>query len=236
MFKQIITGAAMCLLPIVASAADLPSRTRAPVYVAPPVFTWTGFYVGAVAGYGFGTQKSTSIFVPGTVSVRTDGVVGGVTAGYNYQVASFVFGLEADIMGSVQKGSGSALDPLALLPSVPAGKLEWMGTVRGRVGYAIDKLLIYGTGGLAVGGVKGTLTNVTSTLGGDNRSASGTQYGWVIGAGLEYAITSNISAKLEYLYADLGKKSYTMVGPNRDITFSTAVKSQVVRAGLNYRF
>ncbi|MDB5594985.1 MAG: hypothetical protein JWM36_1946 [Hyphomicrobiales bacterium] len=234
MFKQIATGAAMCLLPIVASAADLPSRTRAPVYVAPPVFTWTGFYVGAVAGYGFGTQKSTSIFVPGSVNVRTDGVVGGVTAGYNYQVASFVFGLEADIMGSAQKGSGSAIDPLSASPSVPSGKIDWMGTVRGRVGYAIDKLLIYGTGGLAVGGVKGTLTNVIGA--GDNRSVSGTQYGWVLGAGLEYAITSNISAKIEYLYADLGKKSYTLVGPFTNIPLSTAVKSQVVRAGLNYRF
>jgi outer membrane immunogenic protein len=208
-----------------ATAADLPARkgpVMAPIYA--PVFTWTGFYVGANAGYGFGKVKSRGWNAVGTLFGDTDGFVGGGQIGYNYQVGQAVFGLEADFQGADLKAGPS----WAGFGVVGNSKVEWFGTVRGRIGYAFDRFLPYVTGGYAYGNVKTTLAPGLGINGfnGD----SNTHSGWTVGAGLEYAITDNLTVRGEYLYVDLDKKSI----------FGTAAKVghefSVVRAGLNYKF
>ncbi|MFA6967781.1 outer membrane beta-barrel protein [Bosea sp. (in: a-proteobacteria)] len=200
-----------------ASAADLPSR-KGPV-VAPihaPIFTWTGFYVGANAGYGFGNVNAGTVFGGRTVSIGDlDGFVGGGQVGYNYQVGQIVLGAEADFQGAdLSTGSNAFGDSV---------RTEYFGTVRARVGFAVDRFLPYITGGWAYGNVKTTIGGLGST----DKTHTG---GYAIGGGLEYAFTNNWTAKVEYLYVDLGEKNVLNSGVKVGTDFS------VVRAGLNYKF
>jgi outer membrane immunogenic protein len=203
-----------------AIAADIPRP--APVYRAPavvPVFNWTGGYIGINGGYGFG--KSDWGFVGGDADPK--GGLIGLTLGYNWQAlgSPWVFGLEGDINWSDIKGSFVNV-------GCPFGceiKNEWFGTVRGRVGYAIDRVMPYVTGGLAFGDVGATINGVTTS--------SDTNVGWTVGAGLEGALAPNWTAKIEYLYMDLGKTDCGVLlctGANIDFT------SHIVRAGVNYKF
>ncbi|MDI4663363.1 porin family protein [Xanthobacter autotrophicus] len=183
-----------------AVAADLSGRYPAP-YVQPvAAFTWTGFYIGANAGYGWGS----------TVNSDPGGFIGGVQAGYNFQFASpFVLGIEADFNLSGLSAGGYSLN--------------YLGTVRGRLGWAFDRFLVYSTGGLAYG--QGSL----EILG---LSSNSTQTGWTIGAGAEMAFDRNWSARAEYLYVDLGSATYpTVIGP-----VESGINANILRAGVNYRF
>ncbi|WP_414473489.1 outer membrane protein [Microvirga sp. M2] len=202
-----------------ASAADLPVRAAppAPIVAAVPVFTWTGFYVGVNAGVGFNNGDDDLVFNPTTTifadSNNDASFVGGGQVGYNYQMGSFVVGVEGDLQwadfGSTTydfTGVGGGL--------YTRNSADWFGTVRARVGVAFDRALIYATGGWAFT---------------DNRN------GWTVGGGLEYAITNNLSAKLEGLYVNLDSDDFTVPGVVG--TFSTGdTDFGVVRAGLNYRF
>ncbi|WP_353184340.1 outer membrane protein [Bosea sp. (in: a-proteobacteria)] len=197
-----------------ASAADLPSRkgpVAAPVYI-PPVFTWTGFYVGANAGYGWGNVNNSFGVSVGDL----DGFVGGGQIGYNYQIGQFVLGLEADIQGA-DLSSGNNLGLVGV-------KTDYFGTVRARVGVAFDRFMPYITGGWAYGNVK---TSIPSIGYSSDRSHTG---GWALGGGLEYAVTNNLIAGVEYLYVDLGEKNILGAGTKVGTDFS------VVRARLSYKF
>lgn len=199
-----------------ASAADLPSRkgpVAAPVYV--PVFTWTGFYVGANAGYGWGNVNGNNLGQIGDL----DGFVGGGQIGYNYQIGQFVIGAEADFQGA-DLGNGSNLG----LASV---KTEYFGTVRARVGVAFDRFLPYITGGWAYGNVKTSIPAIAFSA---DRSHTG---GWVIGGGLEYAFTNNLIGGVEYLYVDLGEKNVLNNGFGQA---KVGTDFSVVRARLSYKF
>ena len=194
------------------SAADVPQRpyfTKAPAYYA-PVFTWTGFYVGANAGYAWGSSNW------GTGNFGTKGWLGGGTLGYNLQSGSFVWGVEGDLDYTTNKGS------------IAAGTTRntWLGTARGRIGYAIDRFMPYATAGAAFGGVK------MSPAGGGSETDN--RFGWAAGAGVEWAFTGAWSAKLEYLYADLGTSncSAATCGVATSVKFHTSL----IRAGVNYRF
>ena len=193
-----------------AVAADLPRRaTAAAPYVAPvPVFTWTGFYAGVNPGYGWGSQKGTADANYGSL----DGAQVGGTAGYNYQMGQIVLGMESDLDWSNAKNTNGAF----------VSKQTSIGTVRGRVGYAVDRVLLFTTGGYAGG-------NVERTVGA--ASASDWHNGYALGGGMEYAITNNVSAKAEYLYTDLSSKSDTASLPSR-----AGVTQNTVRMGVNYRF
>jgi outer membrane immunogenic protein len=203
-----------------ASAADLGRPIyKAPAYV-PAYFSWTGFYVGINGGYGWGTSNwSGGGITTGDFTVK-GGLLGG-TAGYNYQVGSFVAGLEADLDYSWIKGS----TPTTCAPGLCETRNTWLGTGRGRLGYAFDRFLPFITGGVAVGNVKETFLGA---------SESQTKTGYALGGGLEYAFLSNWSVKAEYLYVDLGKASCSAAtcGVPSDVKF----KSNILRAGLNYRF
>jgi len=197
-----------------ASAADLPSRKgpiAAPVYM-PPAFTWTGFYVGANAGYGWGNVNANGFANVGDL----DGFVGGGQVGYNYQMGQFVVGLEADLQAA-DLSSGSNLGLLSV-------KTDYFGTVRARVGVAFDRFMPYITGGWAYGNVKSSIPAIGFS---SDRSHTG---GFAVGGGLEYAVTNNIIAGVEYLYVDLGEKNIAGAGTKVGTDFS------VVRARLSYKF
>ena len=204
-----------------ANAADLKRKPAAPVYKAPvyAAYNWTGFYTGINGGYGWG--RSNFEGVPSTGSFTVDGGLVGGTLGYNWQSGQAVFGLETDLDWSNIRGSAACG---ALTCDT---RNSYLGTARGRLGYAWDRIMPYVTGGLAYGNIKGTATG----FGGVNTSRAG----WTLGAGTEFAIAGPWTAKVEYLYVDLGK---TDCGTACGGTAPDNVKfrTNIVRAGLNYRF
>jgi outer membrane immunogenic protein len=205
-----------------ANAADLSRRqmpVKAPVYTAPG-FNWTGFYVGINGGGAWGRSEWSN--PNGATDFRASGGLIGGTAGYNWQAGRLVYGLEGDIDWSSVKGTG---DATACAPIGCDFKNNWLGTARGRIGYAFERVLPYVTGGLAVGDLK-----ASTTLG----SSSETKAGWTAGAGVEVAVTGPLTAKIEYLHADLGKTTC----PVSVCTIATDVdyRANIVRGGLNYHF
>jgi outer membrane immunogenic protein len=217
------TAAALILsVPGSAFAADLP--VKAPMMAPVAVYNWTGLYIGANVGWGWGhsTFDITTPFVTGTTA-DPSGVIGGGQIGYNWQISpNWVFGIEGDFQGSGQKGDFT-LAPAGFLPITGTDKLSWFATLRGRVGYAVDRWLVYATGGAAW--VKSELTNSTA-------NSTNTSSAWTIGGGVEAALSGNWSAKLEYLYIDTGNMdSTTGVFTERD-----RVHDNIFRAGINYRF
>ena len=217
--KQLLLATALVLATGTAYAADV--LQEAPVAAS---FDWTGAYIGVNAGGGFGTFKlDPTGGGPGGFDLSASGFLGGVQAGYNWQVGQFVYGVEADFQGSDVKGELSIGGPSL------ETKVDWFGTVRARIGYTpVDRFLVYGTGGLAYGHEKLDI----SGLGGP--SFSKTKVGWTVGAGAEYAITNNWSLKSEYLYTDLGKTTFDLPGPGPDA--DVKVPFHTVRVGLNYKF
>lgn len=211
--KTMFAGLGAALLATTAMAADLPRKTApvAPAFTAVPIFTWTGFYVGAHAGYAFGTTRSTGA---GGFN-DPDGFIGGGQIGYNYQIDRFVVGLEADISGTDIKSRGPGVGFGASKATV-----DYLGTVRLRAGYAIDRFLPYLTGGLAYGGSNVRIPGVGSK--------DSTTVGWTLGGGVEYAFTNNWTARIEGLYVDLPRET---VG-----TAKVGHEFGVVRAGVNYKF
>lgn len=279
--KRIVIGmaAALSLFATGAMAADLAARPYVKAPVMDPVWSWTGWYVGANAGYSWGRSRTdVSYFNSATgapvappagsitsASFDMDGGIAGGQGGYNWQNANWVYGIEGDLQWSGERGSAGFSCGIASLAGgpclpgltfAPAGlgtattitvdqHLQWFGTVRGRVGIlATPKVLFYGTGGLAFGEIKttGTMTGFTpagvaiASIG----STSTTRAGWTVGAGVEGKITQNWSAKLEYLYMDLGRFSsgpFTLAPAS---TISANVSSRftdhILRAGINYQF
>ncbi|MGP8232416.1 MAG: outer membrane protein [Methylovirgula sp.] len=224
-----------------AFAADLPSTKGEPVYAPPPLlWNWTGFYIGANAGLSTGTDTFSAtdedFFGSGGYRATSGGFSGGGQIGYNYQFdgSNFVLGVEADFEGSTQKGT--YVDEFEGDESAAFGtKVNWWGTARGRIGYAFGNILPYVTGGFAYGHVSDYISGVE--IDNENFSWGTTRTGWTAGAGVEYAITHNLSAKIEYLYTDLGSWNYGGYPISEDgEAINTKVAFHTVRAGLNWKF
>lgn len=239
--------------------------------------SWTGFYLGVNGGYGWGESSTlnTSAYLDaldgdgnpgagtstyGSSSLTPEGGFGGGQLGYNLQRDRVVFGVEADIQGASITGStfseANNSDGTVVTDAWAKSTLDWVGTVRGRVGYSFGGYLLYATGGLAFGGVKDSLSwSVTSqspdtpaTVNG-SASSNTTLTGYVIGAGFETAITPSWSVKAEYQYIDLG--STTLSGNSGSIPWTCAEETtcndsggastkinhtyDTVRLGLNYK-
>jgi outer membrane immunogenic protein len=210
-----LTALAAVMTMTAANAADLPHRhampTKAPAYAVP--YVWTGFYLGINGGAGWGRSDVAAPFSTGTFNT-SGGLVGG-TLGYNYQMGQTVFGLEAD--GDWTHLNGSATCALTTCQT----SNDWLATARGRLGYAVDRFLPYVTAGAAFGDIK---TNVTGI-----GSATDTKAGWTAGGGVEAKIAGPWSAKLEYLYVDLGRGA-SVLGAD------SSLHTNLVRAGVNYKF
>ena len=231
-------------------AADLPSAPppQAPARYVPavaPVYNWSGIYIGINGGYAFGSTEwsSPGAGIVGTGTFNTNGGLVGGTAGFNFQSGQIVYGIEgdwdwADISGS-SSNTTSTIDPAGICGT--AGALacryqtssNWLSTIRGRVGYAFDRVMIYATGGGAAGDVKATFSNPNTGFTGSTNS---TEWGWTAGGGIEAALTENITAKVEYLFVDLqnGNCSPTICGGGTAVPVS--FDASIVRAGLNFKF
>ena len=220
MKKVLLASACLFALAAPASAADLAARpyTKAPVAVA-SVYNWTGFYLGVVGGGAW--EDSGSPRMQG-------GFVGG-TAGYNWQTGNVVFGVEADAAWADVNASvtGATVVPgFGVVTATASSKTDAMGTVRGRIGWAVNNVLLYGTGGYAWIDNKITLSALGVTA-----SDSKFHSGWTVGAGVEAYFAPNWTVKGEYLYRSLGGETYfTGALPTGTLNFHT------VQFGVNYHF
>ncbi len=203
-------------------AADMAQPAPAPYYppaavYAPPPYSWTGFYFGINGGGAFGGSSWDS-----SGSRDVSGWLVGSQVGYNYQFGQAVVGVEGDIDATDINGSATSNCPAGCKTSN-----TWLATVRGRLGYAADRFMPYVTGGAAFGNIK------ASTAGFQNSSNNA---GWTLGAGLESAFAANWTAKVEYLYVDLGSfncgLSCNAGLTSDDVSFHT----NILRAGVNYKF
>ncbi len=278
--RNMVTMAAMAVLTAgSAMAADLPFRSAPPPFVAPlPVFTWTGGYIGINAGYAFdyrdrfttfddptvpvtGAAGAASGSRPGVVGVKSDGFTGGGQVGYNYQFGAgngIVVGLEADAaytdLGQTDVFTLTSPGGVTRVSAFHTD-MDFLGTVRGRVGYGFDRFLVYGTGGFAYGDVSSNtqffLANGTTLTYAGGRS--GIDTGYAYGGGVEYALptgsllnflhSSAVTIKAEYIHYDLGSHTYAAPATGLGGAGNTGVYTQrvqtdgdLVRAGINYKF
>jgi outer membrane immunogenic protein len=229
--KLVLSSAAILAVAGSAFAADLPSRRAPPVYIPPiPIFTWTGVYIGGQVGYDFGRDSARINSFGGTAGygVSQNGVIGGAHVGYNQQYNQFVFGLEGDVDAT---SANKTFVPGAGVAFTERNQVE--GSIRGRVGVAFDRVLVYGTGGAAFGGIKHTYA---TPFGFD--SISNTRVGWTVGGGLEYAITNNWSVRAEYRYTDFGRANDNPINsfgvPGLFVRHH--VTENRVQAGFSYKF
>lgn len=240
MKRILFAGAVVFAAANPALAADLipppgppPQAPATYVPTTAPLYNWGGIYFGINGGYGFGNSNfNAATSFTGSGDFNVDGGLVGGTLGANYQSGSLVFGVEGDADWTDIKGSTSS-NGCAAGSCQTSTSNDWLATLRGRVGYAFDRVLLYGTAGGAVGNVKGTLTSGTTTVSGDN-----TEFGWTAGAGLEFAITPNVTAKAEYLFVDLSNGSVTCSVAACAATTTVPVKfdANIIRAGLNFKF
>lgn len=215
MKRLLIVVSAALGLAGVANAADMAPRSytkAAPM--ASPMYNWSGFYIGAMGGYGWSD----------TSGIDLKGGFGGGTVGYNWQSSNIIFGIEgegawSDISQTVGTGAVSVSD-----------RLEAFGSVTGRLGYAIDNVLLYGKGGYAVAS-----NRISATAFGLNASETRTHSGWTAGGGVEVGFWNNWSVKGEYLYAKYDSENYLATVVPGGLP-SGELEIHTVKAGLNYRF
>ena len=286
--KKLSLGCVALAALITAPAIAADMAVKAPYRAAPPVWSWTGFYIGVNAGGGWDNndvvETATSSFcnpalggcggatlisasalaaLPPGFGVKSKGFIGGGQLGYNYQTGLFVWGIEADFDGASIKGSGNAgaTVPFGAANTVTVAgsadkKLDFLGTVRGRLGVTpVGPLLLYATGGFAYGHVSSSTTLGESVGGpcfcgpaaGAAGSISTSRTGWAGGAGAEWAFSPALSVRAEWLHYDLGSASYGLSPltqlnaagvPFFGITTvsSTSFRGDIVRAGLNWKF
>jgi len=242
----------------IASAADMPVKAAAPVAQS---YNWTGFYVGGNVGWVRQRDNGDSTFVdvpgfgpyPRSVSASGSSVIGGLQAGYNWQINQWVLGIEGDWDWTNPKTS-TCRNTDAGPDCSDAGrgfvtlesKTSWIATLRGRLGLAWDRYLVYGTGGVAMGKVDSSINvnclvngcAVSSAQQNVTGSFSNTKTGWVAGAGIEAMLMAHWTARVEYLRVDLGTVSNTLLLPisAQSVSWSRKVTEDIVRVGVNYKF
>jgi outer membrane immunogenic protein len=204
------------------------------IYASAPVANWAGFYLGGNFGGATARDRTTAtgFGVTDAFNLAPDGFIGGGQIGYNWQAANWVFGIETDFQGSIQRDNRTVV---LLSRAAYDAKLPWFGTARGRIGYSVGSTLFYATGGAAYGSVK---TNVVTAA--TNETFSKTKTGWTAGAGIETPFTlfnlfgPSWTSKTEYLYVDLGSVTNTFAAGA--IANTTKVTEHVFRTGINYHF
>ncbi len=245
MKKIFVAAAAFIGLTTAAFAADMPMSapyTKAPVF-APALFSWTGCYIGIEGGGNWGRSQQTArtgpaVGAPVTNNFNLSGGIVGGTIGCNYQVSNIVLGIENDYSWTNKTGTAQSIAPFD--PAITNTTREkWIDTLRGRVGFAMDRVMIYGTAGAAFAGTDVTVTSpVLGTV-----TNTQTRTGWVAGVGGEWAAMTDswgaVTFKLEYLHADFGNKQYfttpTALGAATVIARDVKLTDDMVRAGVNVK-
>ena len=231
-----IGALALASLSLPSFAADL----KAPPPVAPPVllYNWSGFYVGAHVGYGWGSNDWTDTTLVGVVfpdgGHDLSGFLLGGQIGFNWQAGNWVFGVEAQVSWANNDGTHLCLVGLAFCNS----QTNWLGTVAGRIGYAFNNVLVYGKGGFAFIDQEFLVFDAATFGGLFLAAADQTRTGWMVGVGLEYGFTPNWSFKIEYNFMDFGGDNFNFVDPIIGPLGIFEIEQQisVVKAGVNYRF
>jgi opacity protein-like surface antigen len=236
--------AALACMVAAAQAADLSRVTKAPTSVRS--FDWSGFFVGAEAGYGLG--GATTGDAP-DFDVGPKGGLIGLMAGYNHQFANrIVAGIEADAAYADFHDGSTAVHPNSFsgaTTNISHFRVNAFGTVRGRVGYAFDNLLPYVTGGFAWARTRLTYAQPMTLMGAyfsdaSDADASKLRAGWAIGTGIEYAVGTRWSVRAEYLYLDFGNAAYPAVGfpafGGVPFDIGTNLTVHTFKAALAYRF
>jgi outer membrane immunogenic protein len=230
---------ALCLcggliLPTPADAADMPSsRLLPPAPALPAFYSWTGIYLGVQAGYSWGQERTSfsdtlgRAFNGAAFRQGSDSAFGGAHAGFNYQAGSIVLGIEGDL---------EALDAGATLvaPGIAARvKRDWQASLRGRVGFALDRFMIYATGGAAFTDFNYHLHDPATGLA---EGADRSKTGWTAGAGVNFAYTDALILGAEYRYTDFGKVDHAGRGPLLGLTVRHEPTTHALRASLAYKF
>jgi outer membrane immunogenic protein len=211
-----------------AQAADLGGRPKSykdDADYGPPRYLWTGLYTGLQAGYGWNSSSMSDASINPALRLDSDGFIGGATLGYNFQAGQIVWGIETDISYA---NLDSGLTGVGYFGASTAS-IDWLWTLRGRVGIDINGWMPYVTGGLAMADAE-----MTVNAGGNGKSETLT--GWTVGGGLEVKLDRNWSFKTEYLYVDLGDISTSrppLAAPPLRTSFD---ELHIVRAGINYKF
>ncbi len=253
--KTVASGLALALLSTAALAADLPSRRAPPVFAPPPpipVFTWTGFYVGAQVGYEFGRSNGLATATATGAGLAANsgsknGIIGGGHIGYLFSTQSLpvigsllgangsfgfgtagVIGLEGDVDGT------SARTTYALGGFSDSARENIQGSIRGRLGIAFDRVLFYATGGAAFGGLQNNYVNLAT---GATDSLSRTRVGYTVGGGVDYAFTNNLSVRVEYRFTDFGSFTNVLAASSGGgLAVRQRETDNRVQAGISYKF
>jgi outer membrane immunogenic protein len=243
MKRILLTTVSLGVLGLVSPAfgADLPTYTKAPV-VASPVYDWSGFYVGVFGGGGWGNHNinnatgPASSFADYTANYSSQGGVAGGEAGFNFQSGNIVVGVEADGFWSGMRGDDSAAVAAGKFPiaSVDADDLRWGGTLRARGGIAVDRWMLFFTGGWAFGDI--VHTNTDPVLGVDQFTVHAN--GLTAGGGVQYALLNNLIGKVEYRYYNFNgyNRPGSPLTPNGQLPFTTETTYSVITVGLDYKF
>jgi outer membrane immunogenic protein len=241
---------AIALTGSAALAADLPSRAPPPVYLPPaPIFTWTGIYVGGQIGYawtsgnnnftGFDPFFAGGTFLTTSLGGTPSGVIGGAHVGYNYQINQWVLGIEGSVDGTSLSNTAVAAFPDGTTLSAHS-TADIQGSIRGRLGVAWDRALIYGTGGVAFGGFNTNVSianpNVPFFA---NGNVSSTRVGWTVGGGIDYAVTNNWSVFAEYRYTNWGsvrENNFGVLPTGVFFNGNRRINQNQVQVGFSYKF
>jgi outer membrane immunogenic protein len=237
MKRIFIAGAFLLAAAAQASAADMPMPgppVPPPAYIpVVPYYNWTGFYLGINGGGAFGNSNWTDPIDGPSGNFTVSGFLIGGTAGFNYQIGSWVLGVEGD--GAWANLNGTTFNASCITFGCTT-QSNWLATARGRAGYAWDRVYLYGTGGAA-------FANVQAAFGALPLFSS-TQAGWTAGVGVEYAIWPNWTAKLEYLYVNLANASCpagncaggTGLTPPTPVATTVSLNENIIRGGFNFKF
>jgi outer membrane immunogenic protein len=231
--KLLLSSAAATAMVGSALAADLPSRRPPPVLPVVPLFTWTGFYVGVDGGYGWQNVRETGIaggLAAYQLNFRASGPVGGGHAGFNWQVNQFVFGIEGDVLGTSMRVN-------APFNAFLFNHADWRsgveGSIRGRIGIAFDRFMVYATGGVAFETFRLRENFLFAPTFADTFTPS--RAGLTVGGGVEYAFTDNWLARVEGRYSDFGTfNNASVLVPG--LFFRERVTEARITGGLSYKF
>lgn len=231
-----------------AFAADMPLK-------APPIpysnYNWTGFYAGVEAGTSWANEQVTDItggtaFPAGTVENRTylNGPIGGFYGGANYQINQFVIGIDGDYTWADLLGNSTDVSTVDAHIATHTNHIDWIGTLTGRLGYAVNNWLLFAKGGAAWAGWSGNSTQYTAagTTALTTSTSSSNRNGWTVGAGVEYGLTAHITAKIEYDYVGFSTASFssteTTLATGALASFQRSATSSLnmVKIGVDYKY
>lgn len=215
-------------------AADMPRRGRLPPAPELPTFyDWSGVYVGGQVGYSWGSDRASEFATAGRLPLgrsfdySPSSFIGGARLGFNYQLGAVVLGVEGDIEGmNAHAGQGD-------LGGVVRVRQGWQGSVRARLGYSLDRILVYATAGAAFSKLEYAYV---SPLAGLSETINASRTGWTVGGGVDYALTDRLILGIDYRYSDYGRFDHVGSSAYLGRTVEHEPSAHAVRASLAYKF